>query len=184
MILLQGMYLLLSTLRITNEGSKVFHEIYNKLSGLTDSALTGLALSPAWYMFTTHFSTFVGSKAVACVVFLWFLGLLSKMYVAISTDNYSWGSLRKEFNHLGVWMVWLLVCDAFRYFGLGLLSYPIESAIIIIEGGDIIKTISMSSSNKTVRSLGSDLNENLTTRALNALHIEPEEDKEEEKKNG
>ncbi len=150
----------------------MLHDLYNKLSELTSNTLAGIALSPAWYMFTTHFSDFIGSRAVVCVVFLWFLGLLSKMYIALVTDIYDWSALRKEFNHLAIWMVWLMVCDAFRYFGLGLLSYPIESAIIIIEGGDVFKTISTASSDKTVRNLGSDLNENLTIRALNALHLE------------
>lgn len=151
------------------------HEVYSKLSDIWDHTIAWIVASPAWYMFTNHFSSFVYSKAVVWVVFLWFLDFICKIVeLSYLHKEIDWDIARKGFKKLAIWLVWLLVCDCFRDYGLGIISYPIESAIIIIEGGSVIKTISNISSDDNIKKLGKKVGNQLDNKAMGNWASNPE----------
>ncbi len=154
--------------------------IYSKLSEVWDHSITWILASPAWYIFTTHFGNFVYSKAVVVVVFLWFLDFICKLIeLSYFHEEIDWDIARKGFKKLAIWLVWLLVCDGFREYGLGIISYPIESAIIIIEGGSVIRTISKISSDDLIKKLGKKVGNQLDNKAVSKWSMTAEQDAEE-----
>ena len=133
-------------------------------------------LSPFWYLFTQEAHNFIFSRAVVILTLLWFATLVAKNIVMYldPRKKICFESNIRSCGTLLVWFVWLGTAYLFRYFGAGLVAYPMELASLLIQGGALLKFTCMCSSNPFIQAVGENFETTMQTRVndtFKPIHI-------------